>query len=131
MNVDLETLDAFIDGEPVDVTDVKDALSSSDGRDYLVDAWLLRQAMQSEPPVAASASIKARHSGRVWLAAAGIAAALAGGYAAGRLGGTTIPTALPGPNVTPAVASSAFPVPAPTRVIQLEFHAAATTTGGD
>ena len=131
MNVDLQALDAFIDGEPVDTGDVKAALASADGRDYLVDAWLLRQAMETDPAVKTSTMAGARQSGRLWLVAAGIATALVSGYAAGRFGQAPAPGTVATPGITPAVASSAFPVPAPTRVIQLEFNSPATTTGGD
>ena len=138
MKVDLEVLDAFIDGEEVDVLDVKDALATPDGRDYIVDAWMLRQAVNAESPVAKTAKTTnvptSRTAGRNWLVAAGIAASLVGGFYAGRMAGTT-PTPVqvqvqsPGPVITPAAASGGFPVPAATRVIRLEFNN--PVSGGD
>ena len=136
MKVDLEVIDAFIDSEPVDVLDVKDALATTEGRDYLVDAWILRQAVNADlpaPVAAAPLAGRASRPHRQWLVAAGIAASLVGGFYAGRLGGTPpgLPAQSPAPVITPAVASGAFPVPAPTRVIQLEFNNQPSTTGGD
>ena len=48
-DVPLEVIDAFMDGERVDADALKAALADSSGRDYLVDAWLLREAVQAEP----------------------------------------------------------------------------------
>ena len=134
MNSEMEIIDAFIDGERVDSEAIKRALANPEGRAYLVDAWLLREAMQEDqartltaaPPRARSARPAQR-----WLIAAGIAAGLIGGYATGRTTGRS--TQLPAtPPTTTAVVqpSPAFPVPAATRVIQLEFHSP-RTTGGD
>jgi len=131
VKVDLEVIDAFIDGEDVDVIDVKDALATSDGRDYVVDAWLLRQAVRADAAAPAVKLKRAPRTGRPWLVAAGIAASLAGGFAAGRVGGTPPAAQAPAVVVAPAAVSGAFPVPAPTRVIQLEFNGPATTSGGD
>jgi len=135
VKVDLEVIDAFIDSEPVDVLDVKDALATTEGRDYLVDAWILRQAVQADLPAAGAVPRVGRASRphRQWLVAAGIAASLVGGFYAGRLGGTPpgLPAQSPAPVITPTVASGAFPVPAATRVIQLEFNNQPSTTGGD
>ena len=43
----LEVIDAFVDGERVDATRFKAALADAEGRDYLVDAWMLREAARS------------------------------------------------------------------------------------
>ena len=48
MDERFEVLDAFVDGELVDPGDVKRALSEPEGRDYLLDAWLLRGVVQEE-----------------------------------------------------------------------------------
>ena len=136
----LQVIDAFIDGERVDANALKAALGEAAGRDYFVDVWLMREAVQHEgaadaaPPVAATA-VMPRREPRGWMvpAAAAIAGALIGGYAIGyRTGGVTSPTVpAPTPVITvSAPPASAFPVPPPTRVIQLEFHPA-TTAGGD
>jgi hypothetical protein len=136
----LQVIDAFIDGERVDPNALKAALAESAGRDYFVDVWLMREAVHGEgaadatPPVA-PAAVLPRREPRRWMVpvAAAIAGALVGGYAMGyrTTGGVTSSTV---PAQTPAITvsgpPSAFPVPAPTRVIQLEFHPD-TTAGGD
>ena len=137
MDTPLQVIDAFVDGERVDVTTLKAALADAPGRDYFVDLWLLREAALREstaesvappvPPIGAPRRTPSR-----WLVAAAIASALIGGYAIG-YGTTGRALPQPVPTSTPAIAvsaPSAFPVPAPTRVIQLDFHPA-TTTGGD
>ena len=134
----LQVIDAFIDGERVEANALKTALSEPAGRDYFVDVWLMREAVQREgaadaaPPVAAPA-VMPRRDLRRWATAAAIAGALLGGYAIGfRTGGVTAPAV---PVQTPAITvtappAGAFPVPPATRVIQLDFHSG-TTAGGD
>lgn len=134
----LQVIDAFIDGERVDANALKAALGEPAGRDYFVDLWLMREAVHGEgvadvaPPVVAPAVMPRRDLRRLATAAA-IAGALIGGYAIGyRTGGVTAP-AVPAPipvTTVSAPPATAFPVPAPTRVIQLEFHPA-STAGGD
>ena len=133
MSSEMEIIDAFVDGERVDSDAIKRALADPGGRAYLVDAWLLREAMQEDQ---ARSSVVTRPVARSskgqqgWLLAAAIAASLVGGFATGRITGrdAQVPPASP---TTTAIAqpSPAFPVPAPTRVIQLEFHATNTTGG--
>ena len=132
-----EIIDAFVDAEPVDPIALKRALSEPEGRDYLVDAWLLRNVVQDE--MALEAASLARPAGsagrRPWLIAAGIAGAcLIGGYVAGtQFPGTTGPPPVEPPRVevqTPA-ASASFPMPPATRVIRLELDPnVADTPGG-
>jgi hypothetical protein len=137
----LQVIDAFVDGERVDPNALKAALAESAGRDYFVDVWLMREAVHGEgaadaaPPVA-PAAVLPRREPRRWMvpAAAAIAGALIGGYAVGyrSTGGVTAPTV---PAQSPAITvsappPSAFPVPPPTRVIQVEFRPG-TTAGGD
>jgi hypothetical protein len=140
MNSELEIIDALIDGQRVDADAIKHVLADPEGRAYLVDAWLLREAIQEaalhegEPRAShATAQPAARSAtpGRRWLVAAAIVGSLLGGYATGRITGQPASLTVTAPATT-AVAqpSPAFPVPAATRVIQLEFHTA-TTTGGD
>ena len=141
MDTPLQVIDAFIDGERVESAALKAALAEEAGRDYFVDLWLMREAVQRDAaaestalPVAVVAS---RRTQPRWLVAAAIAAGLIGGYA---LGYRTPFRAAPPPGATPTIAvstpvtstppSTAFPVPAPTRVIQLDFHPA-STAGGD
>jgi hypothetical protein len=135
MDARFEVIDAFVDGERVDAVAFKQALSEDQGRDYLVDAWLLRESVQDEMALEASAPpARPRTRGpRSWLlAAAVIVVSLAGGYAVGfRMAGRvdrTPPGSLPAAGV-PAPATS-FPTPAPTRVIRVEFNAAPATSGG-
>lgn len=141
MQSDLEIIDALIDGERVDADALKRALATPEGRSYLVDAWLLRGALAGDDAPARAAlpdatAPAARPSITRWVVAAGLAASLASGVAIGRL--TSGLNARP--PASPAVAATAtvkptpgpvFPVPAPTRIIQLEFHAAPGNTGGE
>jgi len=133
-----EIIDAFVDGERVDATALKLALSEPAGRDYLVDVWLLRESLQEEmasevPP--AVATVRARGS-RPWLMAAALAACLIGGYFTGhRMSGTSssstpVAASQPVSPTTPAQTSGAFPAPVPTRVIQLQFGTDAQVSGG-
>lgn len=136
----LEIIDAFIDGERVDTDALKAALADSDGRDYLVDAWLLREAAQADPARgmnAAAAPAVSRPNRTPWLVAAAFAAALGGGYAIGVninrgapvSGNGTAPAETTSPIVSPS--TGPFPVPAPTRVIQLEFRSTSASSGGN
>jgi hypothetical protein len=139
MDARFEIIDAFVDGERVDAAALKRALSEEEGRDYLVDAWLLREGVQDE--MASDASVLAaptRPRGpRSWLfAAAAAAVCLAGGYLVGyRMAGEPGPPInKDAPPVTTNVgpAPVAFPVPVPTRVIQVDFAAdTAAGRGGD
>ena len=138
-----EIIDAFVDGERVDPAALKLALAESDGRDYLVDAWLIRETVQEEmaaeavapaPPVSAPAPRRVP-----WLiAVAAAVVCLVGGYLMGaRVRPEALPSGAPttitatapasapsGGEVTsrPEVVTS-FPVPQPTRIIRLEMGA--------
>ena len=135
MSSDLEIIDAFIDGQRVDGAAIKRALADPEGRSYMVDAWLLREAIQEGETRASRAALApaARSTMPVqrWLVAAAITGSLVGGYATGRMTGHEAPMNVAPPATTVvAQPNSAFPVPAATRVIQLEFHAS-TKSGGD
>lgn len=133
-----EIIDAFVDGERVDPPALKRALSEPDGRDYLVDAWLLRESVQDEiavdaamPPAAAGPSRRT-----VWLAAAVAGICLVGGYIAGyRFARVFEPGAAPPTAVAieavPAPPPASFPVPPATRVIRLELDPNWKEGGGD
>jgi hypothetical protein len=136
----LEVIDAFVDGERVDAESLKDALADSAGRDYFVDAWTLRDAVQHDPEITVpdrrpAATMRPRAAGK-WMIAAGLVAGLAGGYL---VGSQTAPSPSPASvsvtiptNVArPAPTRDAFPAPAPTRVIQLEFRIDSSGNGGD
>ena len=74
MNPKLEIIDALIDGEPVDAGALRDALAESSGRDYLVDAWLLREAVQEDhAPAPALTCLRQARPDRRWLVAAALA----------------------------------------------------------
>ena len=138
MESDLEIIDAFIDGERVDAGALKSALADPDGRLYLIDAWLLREAVrqrEDEAPstIARIPSTPVSRPDRRWLVAAAIVSCLVGGYALGRM---TVAPAPVAPAASPAVTvgaqpAQAFPVPAASRIIQLEFHNPPNTSGGD
>jgi hypothetical protein len=132
---ELEIIDAFIDGQRVDGDAIKRALADPEGRAYMVDAWLLREAVQEdETRTSYAVTSPVRRSPKPapgWLVAAAITGSLLGSYSIGRMTGPQATLAVTPPATTVvAQPNSAFPVPAATRVIQLEFHAS-TTTGGD
>jgi hypothetical protein len=135
VNSELEIIDAFIDGQRVDGDAIKRALADPDGRAYMVDAWLLREAIQEDETRAPHALTKPASRpvkpAQRWLVAAAITGSLLGAYATGRITAPPATLAVTPPTTTVvAQPSAAFPVPAATRVIQLEFHAS-TSTGGD
>jgi hypothetical protein len=134
---DLEIIDAFIDGERVDAGALKSALASDEGRSYLVDAWLLREAVREVETSSAIVAMPARlHSQpkHRWLIAAAVAGSLIGGYALGHLTvapGSVAPAAAPVAVTVGTQPQQAYPVPAATRIIQLEFQTPPNTSGGD
>ena len=86
MNRRFEIIDAFVDGETVDPVALKQALSEPEGRDHLVDAWLLRDLVQEEmaSDAAAPTPRAVAPARRAWLLAAMVAGVcLIGGYAIG------------------------------------------------
>jgi hypothetical protein len=131
-----DIIDAFVDGEPVDPAGLKRALADADGRDYLVDAWLLRNVVQDEMAQEASAPRAARPAARrPWLIAAALAAVcLVGGYVAGTRfpgrPGSPPPTAAAPQIEAAAPPAPSFPAPLPTRVIRLELEPASDPGAG-
>ena len=136
----LEVIDAFVDGHRVNAPELKRALAEEEGRNYFVDAWLLRESLQDE--MAAETIPHARTdaaSGR-WIlpVAVSLISLIGGSYAGYRLAqmaDSTAPPivspATPAP-AGPATQTPSFPVPAPTRAIPIEFSADTTgATGGD
>ena len=118
----LEVISTFLDGERVDPDELKRALESPEGRDYLVDLLTLREAIGGLGPFAAVP----RKPAPVWTLLRGSAAAailvlaLAGGYIAGRR--MSVP---PAPGETSQESqvfaiTSAPSAPKPTQVIKLE-----------
>jgi hypothetical protein len=136
MTDQFEIIDAFVDGEIVDPVALKQALSEPEGRDHLVDVWLLRDLVQEE--LASDAAVppprRAAPARRAWLIAAMVAGvSLIGGYALGTRFPTiagTPPTATPAAEIAPAAPPRSFGVPPPTRVIRLEFDAAVPEGSG-
>ena len=138
MESQLEIIDAFIDGERVDAAALKRALDNEAGRDYFVDAWMLREAVQQDrdtPTVHRVAAAPRRRTVGGWAVAAALVAGVAGGYLAAY---RTTPPAdsvnAPAPvatSIATGPSPAAFPAPEPTRVIQLEFRAEPTKGGGD
>jgi hypothetical protein len=134
VNSELEIIDAFVDGQRVDGDAIKRALADPEGRAYMIDAWLLREAVQEHEAAAShAAAVPVSRSVKTaprWLVAAAITGSLLGAYAMGRITAPQ-PGLIVAPPTATAVAqpSPAFPVPAPTRVIQLEFHASPTSGG--
>ena len=137
-----EVIDAFMDGERVDAAALKRALADDEGRDYLVDAWLLREGVQEDMALEAAAlpGPARKNVLRPWLMAAAVVLCLAGGYAAGyRTANVWSPAAPTNASNSGAVASqpaapappSSFPAPAPTRVIQIDFGGTSPTGGGN
>jgi hypothetical protein len=120
----LAVVDAFIDGEPVNGTALKQALAAPEGRDYLVDLLVLRQSVGAMPPFAVSGATEHRRllAGPArWIAAAAcVALGALGGYLAAQRQGLFPAHASA---LAPAVEidlSQSSSAPAPTRVIQLE-----------
>ena len=126
-NLAIDTTDAiaaFVDRERVDPAALKRALSTDDGRDYLIELLALREVIvepAASVPLARAASHSGRWPVRVVAAAAAVVIGVAG-YQAGALSARPTPTALApewarNTAVTPESADAA---PAPTTVIFLE-----------
>jgi hypothetical protein len=139
-----ELIDAFVDGERVDASALKRLLAEDAGRDYFVDAWLLREGVLDGLAAEPVPPMRSRPS-RGWPMVA-IAASLAcltlGGLAgyrmgAGRAGGDAPPTVASAPASAPSGSSAgvqtgaSFPAPTPTRAITVEFSPGAGARGGN
>ena len=101
-------ISAFIDNEPFDPIELRDALATVEGREELLDLIALRQVMQPAAEVVAVAAT-VRTTMRWTLAAAAAVVLLLGGYTVGRTVSGTSETA-----ATPASA------PEPTAVFTFE-----------
>ena len=125
-----EVIGAFVDGERVDPEALKGALSTSEGRDYLVDVALLREMTLAEghtpavgftltKPALGTMAVPPAVARRRWMAplaaAAAVIVALTGGYAAGR---HAAPSDSRGQEL--ASANENQPAPAPTSIIRLK-----------
>jgi hypothetical protein len=116
-----EVIGAFVDRERVDPEALKQALATDEGREFLIDLVMLREITLEQPSAAAPVTKAERRAPRLaW--AASLAAAVLGGYIAGRTiaaAPLATPDAAPiplAPISTPAIP----PPPAPTTVIILE-----------
>ena len=85
------TIATFLDGEPVAVERLRDALARPEGREHLIDLIALRQLVVSEPIGATSLSVLALPARRgVWrplAVAAALVLAVVGGYVTGSRAG--------------------------------------------
>jgi hypothetical protein len=128
-----EIIDAFVDGERVDGAALKAVLAQPAGRDYFVDAWLLREGVLDDLALEPVPHMRPR-ADRRWpmLAIAASLAGMVGGFAGYRLG---VPRSGPAPAVVtapaPAPASTSFPAPEPTREIPVEFNSVSGARGGN
>jgi hypothetical protein len=120
---------------------LKRALAEEEGRNYFVDAWLLRESLQDEmaaetvPHADAEAASRRR-----WIlpVAASLICLIGGSYVGYRLAQSadsrippiTVPATTP-PAPAPATQTPSFPVPAPTRAIPIEFAGDNSVSGGD
>jgi len=126
-----EIIGAFVDGERVDPEALKTALSTDEGRQYLVDVTLLREMTLADgyisslgaaaltKPALAAPNIPPAVAYRRWMApfaaAAAVILALTGGYVAGR---HSAPSTSRGREL--ASAGENQPAPAPTSIIRLK-----------
>lgn len=130
-----ELIDAFVDGERVDAAALKRVLAEDAGRDYFVDAWLLREGVLDELALEPVPQLRAR-PGRRWpmlaLAASLVSLTVGGlaGYRMGAVRGGTSPAAVATvPAAAPA--GTSFPAPPATRAIAVEFSPGSGAPGGD
>jgi len=112
------TVEALLDGEPVERAALRDALADQDAREHFLDLLVLRGGMAALGPSAWSApGPSARYGRRWWAAAAIVVFSLATGFVAGQRTVDATAFATVETLVEPARRGSA---PKPTRVIALE-----------
>ena len=139
MDARYELIDALIDQEDADASELRRVLDEPEARDYLVDAYALRRAVMAERGLdadlrAPATTSSSRKSNRPLILSLAVAASLAAGFVSGRATVVPTPGATDGPPSVVTTAGeppSAFPAPAPTRVIQVEFTSGAPLSGGD
>jgi hypothetical protein len=120
MTDSLEIIAAFVDRERVDPDALKQALSTDEGRSYLVDLVALREVVAEPAFVAAAAHATPRLSSRLALVAASLMFLSVGavGFAAGW-------------SIAPASTASKIVAPPPAREIPIESGRTwIETTGG-
>ena len=117
----LHVVEAFIDGERVDLERLEDALADSVSRRHLIELLLLRDAVAGMGPVEWSAARRAQGKRRVvrWLAAAAaLVFCVTSGYVAGQR--VMVAAATPSSVETVMTIDPAPAAPAPTKVISLQ-----------
>lgn len=86
-----QVISAFIDHEPFDLIELRNALATPEGREELLDLIALREIVQPAPAPAVGTQSPIRAVGR-WVLAAVAASILAlGGYSIGRFNATGRP----------------------------------------
>jgi hypothetical protein len=114
-----EVIGAFVDRERVDPELLKQALSTDEGRDYLVDLVALRE-VTSEAPVPEAPVLRDRRASG-WLAmAAAVLLSLSAGYFVGQRQPVSVVVDTPMPVEQRISIPIIPPAPAPTTVIKLE-----------
>jgi hypothetical protein len=115
----LLVVESFIDGEDVDLQELREALAEPEGRDHLVDVLALRRDVWASGPhqwSAAYAKRGSRQNSVTWMAAAAVVVSLATGYLVGH---RSPPLQRVDAGVE-VVMDSAPPAPQPTQVISLK-----------
>jgi hypothetical protein len=128
----LETIDAFLDREQVDPGLLKQALSTEEGRQYLVDLLTLRElTVDQVPPEQVATGSRMPSSGRVVAMAAAIVLSVGGGFVVGQHFDGVLPDREL--SSSPVVIEVIQPpsAPTPTHVIQLEPGVNWKNEGGD
>ena len=115
----LLVVESFIDGEHVDLQELREALAKPEGCDHLVDVLALRRDVWASGPhqwSAAYAKRESRQNSVTWMAAAAVVLSLATGYLVGH---RSPPLQRVDAGVE-VVMDSAPPAPQPTQVISLK-----------
>ena len=133
MDSQFEALAAWVDGEPVERTEVAVALETREGRDYVLDLMALRHMVAvTTPDLVTKPAPRPAQRWRAFAAAAAVVLCAAGGFAAGRLL-TPKPGAAPDGSdglVVPISTPASIAAPAPTRVIRLDEGTSWRESGG-
>ena len=127
----LLVVESFIDGEPVDLEALKDALSLAEGREHLADLLALREAVWAMAPRGFATVERKRtafeRSVRRFAVAAGVILSLTTGYLAGQ---ETAKAPAESSSVETIMDAAPAPLPEPTRVITLQPGVNWTETSG-
>jgi hypothetical protein len=113
-------VESFIDGENVDLQELREVLAQPEARDHLVDVLALRRNVWASGPHHWSAAYTKRESRQnsvTWMAAAAVVLSLATGYLVGH---RSPPLQRVNAGVEVVLDSPAPPPPQPTQVISLK-----------